>query len=785
MIKSKLKYFKSKLSDALLVSIITFIVLLFFYGRVILSPNSYLLCNSGDGLKTYFVYQYHIDNDSTYNNTSAINYPYGEIHIFTDGETLFANTFKILKSVLPSLAEYSIGFLNLLMILSSCICAVFLFLILRKFEVSKITSMAGSVLISMLSPQLLRYLGHPSLSYTFIIPMIWYFQLQFFENSNWKNTLKIFLLLFLSPFIHTYYILICGLFLFLNWTIYLLLKKNIRLFVKSLQHIVVQTALPILLFQAYVSLIDNHIDRSDEPLGLLNYTTSFSSIFTPNQGPFKPFFNSLSNLSDEQWEGFSYIGTAVLLLLLVSIIIHVLSKLRITGIAPSKLPIPLKCAIIASLIILVYSFGYPFKWNLSFVNNYLFLLKQFRALGRFSWVFYYVISVYAVWFIHSLQKYFYAEKKKYLYYAICSVFISIQGIEAFTYHKFLSEKIGNKSNQFNHDLLDINYKNALGAIISNKYQAIIPLPYFHVGSESQTRVAPDSTMKAAMLLSYYSRIPLLASSSARCSMKESKKLMQLFGPSYIYKVAQNDFNSHKPFLVLYAKDELLEDEHALLEKSKKIFSNDHLELYELEFDDLFVNTELEEIRKFENRRDSLFTNGEFLTTNNSNEIYYDDFEELKSDTALLSNGAKKGKIKDYLTLLESRKFEPKVGIEYIASFWHYNKGTFINSGMAIVEQVNSFGHENKWIANSNLSTSANIVEDWSLIELKFTLKEKGNSISIFTHGDEKIEKITYRDNLLIRPANVDVYKIIVEKNGKIEKLFFNNYLLEANLNQSK
>jgi hypothetical protein len=88
--------------------------------------------------------------------------------------------------------------------------------------------------------------------------------------------------------------------------------------------------------------------------------------------------------------------------------------------------------------------------------------------------------------------------------------------------------------------------------------------------------------------------------------------------------------------------------------------------------------------------------------------------------------------------------------------------------MAIVEQVNPFGHENKWIANSNISTSANIVEEWSLIELKFTLKDKGNSISIFTHGDEKIEKITYRDNLLIRPSNVDVYKVIAEKNGKID-----------------
>ena len=72
-----------------------------------------------------------------------------------------------------------------------------------------------------------------------------------------------------------------------------------------------------------------------------------------------------------------------------------------------------------------------------------------------------------------------------------------------------------------------------------------------------------------------------------------------------------------------------------------------------------------------------------------------------------------------------------------------------------------------------------------MIELKFTLKDKGNSISIFTHGDEKIEKITYRDNLLIRPSNVDVYNVIAEKNGKIEKIFFNNYLLEAKLNQSK
>jgi hypothetical protein len=132
-------------------------------------------------------------------------------------------------------------------------------------------------------------------------------------------------------------------------------------------------------------------------------------------------------------------------------------------------------------------------------------------------------------------------------------------------------------------------------------------------------------------------------------------------------------------------------------------------------------------------------------------------------------------------LLEHKKFKADFDVEYTASFWHYNKGSFVNCVTAITEECNEIGQNNDWTNMYNIGQASNIAGNWSLIELKFKLKQNGNTVAIFTKGNDKIDKIAYNDCLLIRPSDVDVYQIVKSQNGATTALMKNNLLIKKKL----
>ncbi|MEO8146756.1 MAG: hypothetical protein ABI723_03910 [Bacteroidia bacterium] len=775
-----MKHQKKPLLSLAVLTGLSFLFLFSFYGENLKHPNKYLFTDSGDGLKAFYVFDYHVFNDTSGTNTQAVNYPYGEVHVFSDGQTAIANSFRLIDPVFPKLKNYSIAFLNALMLFSYLFCFILIFLILNKLSVPDNLSIAGALAIGILSPQVFRFLGHPSLSYCFMIPLTWYLQILFFEKENkWFYTTLIMLLLLVSPFIHGYYILIGGLFIFLNWLIKILQLHNMKFFKATLPHIIVQFIIPVMFFQLYMKIFDHHSGRSTDPYGLLVFNANFSTVFVPNHPPFDKVFQYFHPFQYQNWEGWAYIGLPMLFIVAFSVfkIIRYLLRKNLRLIFKPALPEILQSAVWASVLILLYSFAYPFKWHAMFLLDLISALKQFRALGRFAWVFYYIFSVYGVFVLYLVSRVLKQKNLKVTAYSIQILFFTVLLFEGFAYHKEVGPLVCKATNQFNKDLLYENYSKALKAIDTKKYQAILPLPYYHIGSEAQTRVVPDSTMKSSMYFAFHSKLPLIASSSARCSMTESRKLVQLLAPSFIKKEAMQDFKDKRPFLITYAKDPLDDDEWRLLYKAKKIYGNENLELFELNYDDLFANTSDAELKQFDLIKDSLYTNEGYLSDKKDVFIYHDDFEAIKSDTALQSKGALKGSLKDYIFILPRKALPLDEGKEYVASFWIYNRGSYPNTGMTVIEECNPDGSGIDWRQMYDNARCANIDGDWSLIELKFTLKKKGDLISIFTKGDDSVDKTVYRDNLLIRPADVNVYKSIETENGKTKVLFKNNFVI--------
>lgn len=180
--------------------IILFVYFSIYYTPLIFNPNSYLLASDADGLKNYYTYAYYIQNDSSFVNTHAVNYPYGEHFAYTDSQPALSILLKGLKTIFPFIGQYSIGILNFLLFLSVLIAFVIIFFIFVQYKLNKWFATFAAVGIILLSPQFYRLYGHYSLFYLWFVPAAWYAHLKFFQKPSIKNSIYIILFILITFF---------------------------------------------------------------------------------------------------------------------------------------------------------------------------------------------------------------------------------------------------------------------------------------------------------------------------------------------------------------------------------------------------------------------------------------------------------------------------------------------------------------------------------------------------------------------------------------------------------
>ena len=291
---------KSKFIQLICVCVLITGWLFYFYHDIILSPNDYLTADWGDGVKAYAVFIGHIKNDTTYTNYQNMNYPYGQTHIFTDGQTGIANTFKFLSHYFSFFIDDAIGIYNLMMIFSYLGCAVFLFLIIRRLNMPPLFNILGSICITILSPQIFRMMGHLTLSYVVFFPFAWWLLIKFTESK--KKIIFSFLIILNSTFwffVHPYYVMIISLFYGAWWIVSFLQNKNLRSKINFF-HFILQVAIPLIITRLYVLAVDTHSFRSESPWGFWSNYARWDTVFMPTHAPFVDVFRKIISLKNER-----------------------------------------------------------------------------------------------------------------------------------------------------------------------------------------------------------------------------------------------------------------------------------------------------------------------------------------------------------------------------------------------------------------------------------------------------------------------------------------------------
>jgi len=747
------KHFKS-------ISILSVLMLIFmflFYGKFLLSPNSYLIGDEGDAMKNYYTYQHLIKNNTGVVEFEGMNYPYSENFMYTDCHPVQATVLKFINSVFPSLSDYTIGMLNFFMIISLLITALIIFFIFVELKVNKWFAILSAIGITILSPQIFRFSGHWALSYSFAIPIIIYLLLLFEKRKSLKYLVYIFFSILFLFFTHGYLGMIASLVAlsyvgvdFLNSVISSTVKTNVK------KHLFVffAAALPILLFFIFMKISDSHIGRTTNPWGIYEHHAEFENVFIP----FLQLNDYMSNLTDssisQPWEGMSYIGIVGIIGLLF-FILRVRTNQTMNKTDNSFLIKLLMGAFIVLCVSVLIPFG---LWE--YLIEKISLIKQFRAIGRFAWVFYFVANITAVYAINLALIRFKENDKLVLARVLIFLLPTLMVVEGVRYHNYLSSIGKSVENVFDLKQTNKEFQIDIDSIPSDNYQAIIMLPYFYVGSDNYGKQSNDDLSKLAFMFSYHLNLPMFNSYLTRTSIEESKNIVQLMSSSFYPKAVEKDIISDKPFLIVCHNEVLSANEMSLLSKSTKLSSNESYSIYEITKKELFFNTVKNEVLAYNQIKDSLISRGEFLVSDSILYFGYLNYNDL-SRPDFCESGCYQNAQSGYSKLLEIQGADLIQGQTYIARFWMYNggenRGQDAFNGMAFFEKDNNGVKE--WIFPiTSMQSTQEINGDWNLVEVVLSDVDTITNYQLLLKGDDRSKLSYYIDDVIFYDQRLTVYK---------------------------
>ncbi len=534
-----------------------------------------MFANSGDGLKNYFTYSYHIQHDSSCVDFTGMNYPYGEHFMYTDCHPVLANMFRSLAGIFPFFSNYSIGILNFVMIFSVFFTFIVIYLLLVELGVNRWFSLLFAIGITLLAPQIFRLGGHLALSYSFAIPLSWLLIIRSLKNQKrYLYTALIFLNNTFWFFIHAYLGIMVTFFLILILIIHFLSDKERMKYIRHSITLLAVLVIPVVLFFLFIKITDSHTDRTDNPSGFFLYVAEADDVFVPSHPPLRTVLDSLTgNGIRQQWEAWSYVGLFTTLLVVVFIFmgIYRLFRRRKTSIDRFFTSRILNISLVAAFLVLLFAMAVPFR-QFPALAEIIPYIKQFRALGRFTWPFYFVITVFTATVLSLMYESAGSRKGRNIAIGLALLAGLANIAEALPYHREMGWTITRSPNLFDRENLSESFRSALDTIQTEDYQAIVTLPFFYQGSESYSRPRSEESARASMVFALHSGIPLVCANLTRTSIQESKNIVQLVSPDFYKKGIESDLPDDRPFLVIHTNDPLTEYEEAVFRKCRAFVS---------------------------------------------------------------------------------------------------------------------------------------------------------------------------------------------------------------------
>jgi hypothetical protein len=562
MIKLKAQYIAVVLAFALLVVL---------FPHAVFSPNTFLFGGGGDGLKNAVTFVYHLQN-GTGLHYNGMNYPYGEHAAFADAQVgILWPTMQAAK-VFPAIKNFGFAVLNIFMLLNCLLSTYFFTKIIKYYKAKDVIAIIGGIFITFFSPQIFRMFGHYALSYSAIYAAALWYTLQLIDGK-YRFAFYVFLLMFFGGLLHFYHVAIIGMFL---GSLFCIKAIEQKLSINSIVGLTATIAgvASVLIFN---KLTDNIVDRPSNPWGFFACNANLRSVFLPHPKDLLVVGSLKKDLSGFS-EGFAYIGLLGLVFCVICTV-HLLVSLFKKRLNYSGFDMPI---ILASIATLLFSMNFPWVLGLSFVVDYIPFIKQFRSTGRFAWIFFYVVNIFLFVNIKSIWQ-FVKTKNVLVRYGVMFL-ILVASFEFVHRLNRVHMDYKDQSNSFNNFLgKEAVSKVHSDQVIAKNYQALLVLPFFHIGSE-KFAAEEGASIYEGLRNSLLLHLPLIDVMMSRTSMAQSLKTMQLLSENTSAKLWYNDVHDTRPILLMVPNKPLDGAQARLLQMASLIDSTTDITWYSLPLD---------------------------------------------------------------------------------------------------------------------------------------------------------------------------------------------------------
>lgn len=724
---------------------------LFYF--VFADPNDYFFLPAGDGLQSYYVTTFYAFYD-TGTHFSGMNYPFGENFTYPNLQPLIALGINLLqKSGIPA-AEYTVAITNLLALLGVWLTPLVVYAILRHLQLPVWYAGLTALLIGFLSPQIQRLGAHMSLSYPFFVPLLWYYILRMQEAPRQFRWYLLFGISSLLMGLVQVYFLACGCFFLLAYALVLSFRRPRT---KQLLWCMVSTALlPLLLFRSWLWLTDPITDRPSNPYGFLVYIATPSGVFTPSLAPMREVWTALLPAGDISFEGMAYIGlvgTGVALASLARVSRHVWRRRGHALRLRRAMPAPLYTSLWAAGLLLLFALGVPFIFPaFSGLVEYLGPLKQLRALGRFAWPFYYVFTTYTAYYLFRLWRYQRQRGVALLALPWLPLLLLLWASEAWiniaTKSREVAQGAGARAYMDRENNILVQHLSWAGRKPSD-FQAILPLPYFNIGTDKIALSGSEASMAQAYRLSIATGLPQLSSYMPRASVGQVLQHAQLLSGPLLDKPLVNQFPSDKPILLLVTTDALSPAEQRLAALARPLVSSGNVSLYELSLSALTATQRKQEKAKAAMLLPTLPVRGNGLQATTTKGVLLQSFDDSSDRRGRRGAGAFYEPKEKFSTLYNGPVPTPADTGRYEVSVWMNGKMAYGFGNMQVKQYINDLQVDHQ-VTDARLSTE--IDGDWVRIAVPIRIKSGVDRLEVLYDNTDLLI-----DDLLIRPIDTDVY----------------------------
>ena len=567
-----------KYKSLFIVLIIQSILILWNFLPFFTEGENIIFCLDGDGLKNYYtIYAYFLQEKGIFASFQNMNYPFSEYIFFTDNSPSFAVPLKWFSDNIFDLSPYAFRLYNWFLLFGILLSTLFTWLIINKLTKSIAIWSVLAITLPWVSPQVYRLImGHFNLSFSWVFLLVFYLLIRIYDSKNEFKKVGIFsaflvVSVYIISFIHLYYLpmvlVIIGMF---GLVIAIWERKNRkRLFI----WLGFTFLLPIISFLSVFLTIRGidkyyHLRKATEmKFGWWEWNLKIDALYSDHYYSTIPFLFRTRLALD--WEGYAYLGafglyafTFFIVFLLVKMIKNPKQILpNFKSYFSNEQGRKVLLILFAGLMCLNIALGeyvkmfngtinldnplHPFLYAKLFVAE----VTQFRVLARFNWVFFWSFQFILIYLLDN----FYTQKKGIWLPIFIGILLLFSISDMYDVQRTVRRNV--IDNPLKNDILNKDLDRLLKDIDTKKYQAILPIPIYMIGSENdEMMLMPEDNWRTeTWLFSIKSNLPLMATNLSRSAVIQHESLLSIFTKKGINDYLLDAIDD-RPILVFYSNN---------------------------------------------------------------------------------------------------------------------------------------------------------------------------------------------------------------------------------------